>query len=158
MTISHSIQIHIIWIGTVQIRIIQSVYMQFACIKFALLQFLVMQSASVQSEFIQSVFIQSVFIQSVSYLTWLSVKKSSSLSGTKGTLNFSTGAIPYFWVCFFFAFGAKKVANTVLLLSGRWMHPPLSLLEEYKYPCLDEYPCLGAALGLRSSWSTWWLL
>ncbi len=36
----------------------------------------------------------------ISNITWLSVKKSGSLSGTKtytGTLNFSTG-IPYFWV------------------------------------------------------------
>ncbi len=135
-------------------------------LKFVLIQFLVMQSASIQSVFIKSVSMQSVSIQPVSIqslfnLTWLSVKKSSSLSGTKtykGTLNFSTGVFSYFWVHFLFAFGAKRVANTLLLLSGQWMRPPSSLLEEYKYPCLDEYPCLGAALGLRSSWSTWWLL
>jgi hypothetical protein len=46
---------------------------------------------------------------------------SGSLSGTKtyrGTLNFSTGAIPYFWVRLpLFAFGAEKVAKTVSLLS-----------------------------------------
>ena len=81
-----------------------------------------MQFVFIQSVLIQSICLQSVFIQSVSNLTLLSVKKSSSLSGTKtykGTLNFSTGAIHYFWVHFFFAFGAEKVANTVLLLLGR---------------------------------------
>ncbi len=56
---------------------------------------------------------------------WLSVKKSGSLSGTKtynGTPKFSTGVIPYFWVCLpFFAIGAEKVAKTVLLLSGWWI-------------------------------------
>ncbi len=76
----------------------------------------------------------------VSILTWLSVKQSCSLSGTKtypGTLIFSTGAIPYFWVHFFFAFGVEKVAKTVLLLSWQWMHPPSSLSEEYEYPALE---------------------
>ncbi len=120
--------------------------------KFTSIQFLVVQSAFIQSAFIQSVFvqtvfiqsvfIQSVFIQSVSNLTLLSVKKSSSLSGTKtytGTLNFSTGSIPYVWVHFFFAFGAKKVSNTVPLLSGRWMCLPLSVSEEYEYLCLDSW-------------------
>ncbi len=83
--------------------------MQSVFIQSVLLQSVFIQSVFVQSVFVQSVFLQSVSIQSVSNLTWLSVNKSSSLSGTKtykGTLNFSTGAIPYFWVRFFFAFGA----------------------------------------------------
>jgi hypothetical protein len=60
--------------------------------------------------------------------------------------------IPYFWVRLpFFAIGAEKVAKIVPLLSGRWIRPPLSLLEEYKYLRMRS------GFGLRSSWATWWL-
>jgi hypothetical protein len=83
----------------------------------------------------------------------LSVIQSSFLSGTKtqsGTHRFcSAGAMPYWGVClFFFAFGAAKVAKTVLLLSGQWRCPLLSSSEKYKYLHL------GGPLVLRSSWDT----
>ncbi len=81
MTISHSIRIHIIWIGTVQICIVWSMSIQFACLNFALIQSLVMQSLSIQSVSIQSVSIQSVSIfisdvlSRVFDLSWLLVKQ-----------------------------------------------------------------------------------
>ncbi len=70
-------------------------------------------------------------------LIWLSIKQSSSLSGTKiqgGTQRFfSAGAITYLGVClFFFAFGAAKVTKTISLLLGQWVHPLLSS-SEYEY-------------------------
>jgi hypothetical protein len=48
-------------------------------------------------------------------------QRAGSLSGTQaynGTITFSTGAVPYFWVRFFFAFGAEKVTKMLLLLLG----------------------------------------
>ena len=58
----------------------------------------------------------------ISNLTWVSVRKSGSLSGTEtynGTHKISAGAFPYFWVrLLFFAVGVEKLAKTVLLLSG----------------------------------------
>ncbi len=79
-------------------------------------------------------------------------QKTSSLSGTKiegGTHKFSAGAILYLWEHLpFFAVGAEKIAKTVLLLSGQWIRPPSSLMEEYKYPLL------GSALNTRSSLAT----
>jgi hypothetical protein len=71
------------------------------------------------------------------------IKKSSSLSGTKtytGTLNFSTGAIPYFWVhFFFFAFGAEKVAKTFV----RAMVMSVIVILGVQIPVLGWIPVLG---------------
>ncbi len=92
----------------------------------------------------------------ISILTWLSVKKAGSLSGTNtynGTLKFSTGANPYVWVClpFFAIIRAEKMAKMVSLLSGQRIRTPLLLSKGYKYPRLR------GAVGLLSSWATWWL-
>ncbi len=56
---------------------------------------------------------------------------------------FSGGVIPYLGVRLpFFTLGAEKVEKTLSFLSGQWMYPSSSSLDEYKYPHLGVcLPC-----------------
>jgi hypothetical protein len=78
-------------------------------------------------------------------------QKSSSLSGTKiqgEAHKFSAGTIPYLWVCLpFFAVGAKKVAKTVLILSGQWICLPLPL--QYPSPLCRLTWAVTHVIGLH---------
>ncbi len=87
----------------------------------------------------------------VSSLTWLSVKWSCSLSGTKtytGTLIFlywhNSLLLGVLLLCLWSGEGGKDCIAFVRAMNAS----TVVLLEEYKYRCL------GAALGLQSSWST----
>ncbi len=84
----------------------------------------------------------------ISNLTWLSVKRSGSLSGTKTykrKLNFSTGTIPYFWVRFFLHLWSGEGGKNGIVFV-RAMVMSIIVILGVRIPALGGCPLLAIIL------------